>query len=80
MRLQYIFYGRNKQPHPVRVKSMPPVQQSIALEIYLESVKTQLAKIPHSRTDSTENHSPMVNTTQTKVSHSRQTESRQART
>ena len=45
MRLQYIFHGQNKEPHPFHVKSnwMPPVQQSIALESYLESVKTQLA-------------------------------------
>ena len=47
MRLQYIFHGQNKEPHPFHVKSnwMPPVQQSIALESYLESVKTQLADI-----------------------------------
>ena len=47
MRLQYIFHGQNKEPHPFHVKSnwMPPVQQSITLESYLESVKTQLADI-----------------------------------
>ena len=47
MRLQYIVHGQNKEPHPFHVKSnwMPPVQQSIALESYLESVKTQLADI-----------------------------------
>ena len=47
MRFQYIFHGQNKEPHPFHVKSnwMPPVQQSIALESYLESVKTQLADI-----------------------------------
>ena len=47
MRLQYIFHRENKEPHPFHVKSnwMPPVQQSIALESYLESVKTQLADI-----------------------------------
>ena len=47
MHLQYIFHGKNKEPHPFHVKSnwMPPVQQSIALESYLESVKTQLADI-----------------------------------
>ena len=47
MCLQYIFHGQNKEPHPFHVKSnwMPPVQQSIALESLLESVKTQLADI-----------------------------------
>ena len=47
MRLQYIFHGHDKEPHPFHVKSnwMPPVQQSIALESYLESVKAQLADI-----------------------------------
>ena len=51
MRLQYIFHGQNKEPHPFHVKSnwMPPVQQSIALESYLESVKTQLADITISK-------------------------------
>ena len=46
MRLQYIFHGQDKEPHPFHVKSnwMPPVQQSIALESYLESVKAQLAE------------------------------------
>ena len=45
MRLQYLFHGQDKEPHPFHVKSnwMPPVQQSIALESYLESVKAQLA-------------------------------------
>ena len=48
MRLQYIFHGLNKEPHPFHVKSkwMPPVQPSVALESYLENVKTQLAEIP----------------------------------
>ena len=43
MRLQYIFHGQDKESHPFHVKSnwMPPVQQSIALESYLESVKAQ---------------------------------------
>ena len=47
MHLQYIFHGKDKEPHPFHVKSnrMPPVQQSIALESYLESVKAQLADI-----------------------------------
>ena len=47
MPLQYIFYEQNKEPHPFHAKSnwMPPVQQSVALESYSESVKTQLADI-----------------------------------
>ena len=48
MRLQYIFHGQNKEPHPFHVKSnwMPQVQPSVALESYLENVKIQLAEIP----------------------------------
>ena len=42
MRLQYLFHGQDKEPH-VKSNWMPPVQQSIALESYLESVKEQLA-------------------------------------
>ena len=47
MRLNYIFHGQNKEPHPFHVKSnwIPPVQPSVALESYLESVKVQLAEI-----------------------------------
>lgn len=47
MCLQYIFHGKNKEPHPFHVKSnwMPLVQQSAVLERYLESVKTQLPDI-----------------------------------
>ena len=47
MPLQYIFYEQNKEPHPFHAKSnwMPLVQQSVALESYSESVKTQLADI-----------------------------------
>ena len=47
MRLQYIFHGQNKEPHPFHVKSnwMPPVLPSVALESFLENVKTQLADI-----------------------------------
>ena len=47
MRLQYIFHGQNKEPHPFHVKSnwIPPVQPSIALESDYENVKTQLAEI-----------------------------------
>ena len=47
MRLQYIFHTKNTEPHPFHVKSdwVPPVQKSVALKSYLESVKTQLAEI-----------------------------------
>ena len=47
MRLLYIFHGQNREPHPFHVKStwMPQVQHSVALESYLENVKTQLAEI-----------------------------------
>ena len=47
MHLQYIFHGQNKEPHPFHVKSnwISPVQPSVALESYLESVKEQLAEI-----------------------------------
>ena len=47
MRLQYIFHTKNTEPHPFHVKSdwVPPVQKSVALESYLESVKIQLAEI-----------------------------------
>ena len=47
MRLLYIFHGQNTEPHPFHVKSawMPQVEHSVALESYLENVKTQLAKI-----------------------------------
>jgi len=45
MRLQYIFHGEDNEPHPFHVKSnwIPPVQQSVAHESYLEEVKVQLA-------------------------------------
>ena len=47
MRLQYIFYGEDNEPHPFHVKSnwIPPVQPSVALESYLEEVKVQIAGI-----------------------------------
>ena len=47
MRLQYIFHGQNKEPHPFHVKSnwIPRVQPSVALESYSENVKVQLAEI-----------------------------------
>ena len=45
MRLMYIVRGENKEPHPYHVKSTwkPPIQQSVALESYLEEVKSDLA-------------------------------------
>ena len=47
MRPVYIFHGQNREPHPFDIKStwMPQVQHSVALESYLENVKTQLAEI-----------------------------------
>ena len=47
MRLQYLFYGEEKEPHPFHVKSdwNPPVQPSVALETFLEEVKFELATI-----------------------------------
>ena len=47
MRLKYIFHQESKEPRPFHVKSdwNPPVQKSVALESYLESVKIQLAEI-----------------------------------
>ena len=41
MRLQYIFHGKENKQHPFYVKSTwePPVQQSVALETFLEEVK-----------------------------------------
>ena len=46
-RLQYIFYGQEKEPHPFHDKSNcnPPVQPSIALETFLEEVRFELATI-----------------------------------
>ena len=51
MRLQYIFYGQDKQPHPLNVKSNwePPVQPSVTLELHLEEVKTELAEVKISK-------------------------------
>ena len=51
MRLKYIFHGQDKEPHPFYVKSHwePPVQPSVALENYLEGVKTELAEIKLSK-------------------------------
>ena len=51
MRLQYIFHGKNEEPHLFHVKSNwePPVQPSVALQSYLERVKFQLAQIQISK-------------------------------
>ena len=51
MRLKYIFYGNDKEPHPFHVKSdwYPPVQPSVALETFLEEVKFDLASIKLNR-------------------------------
>ena len=47
MRLQYIFYGQDEEPHPFHVKSdwEPPVQQSVSLESFLERVESDLAEV-----------------------------------
>ena len=51
MRLQYIFHGQDKEPHPFHVKSNwePPIQPSFTLESYLEEVKTELAEVKISK-------------------------------
>ena len=51
MRLQYIFHGKDNNPHPLHVRSdwIPPVQPSVALETYLEEIKIELAEINVSR-------------------------------
>ena len=51
MRLQYIFYGQDKEPHSFHVKSNwePPVQPSVTLESHLEEVKTELAEVKISK-------------------------------
>ena len=51
MRLQFIFHGKDKEPHHFHVKSNwePPIQPSVALETYLEEVKIQLAVIQISK-------------------------------
>ena len=47
MHPQYIFHGKEKEPHPFHVKSDwdPPVQPSVALETFLEAVRFELATI-----------------------------------
>ena len=43
MHLQYIYYGKEREPHPFHVKSdwNPPVQPSVALETFLEAQAAQ---------------------------------------
>ena len=47
MRLRYIFHNKESEQHPFHVKLNwePPVQQSVALETYLEEVRVKLAEI-----------------------------------
>ena len=51
MRLKDIFHGKENKQHPFYVKSTwePPVQQSVALETFLEEVKFELANNPSKR-------------------------------
>ena len=52
MRLKYIFHGKENKQHAFYVKSTswePPVQQSVALETFLEEVKFELANTPIKR-------------------------------
>ena len=51
MRLKDIFHGKKNKQHPFYVKSTwePPVQQSVALETFLEEVKFELANSPSKR-------------------------------
>ena len=48
MHLQYIYHEQNTEQHPFHMKSswIPPIQQSVALETYLEEVKIKLAETP----------------------------------
>ena len=47
MHLRYIFHNTESEQHPFHIKSNwePPVQQSVALETFLEKVRVQLAEI-----------------------------------
>ena len=51
MRFKDIFHGKENKQHPFYVKSTwePPVQQSVALETFLEEVKFELANGPSKR-------------------------------
>ena len=51
MRLKDIFHGKENKQHPFYVKSTwePPIQQSVALETFLEEVKFELANSPSKR-------------------------------
>ena len=48
MRLQYLYHGKDNNIHPFYVNSNwePPVQQSVALESYLEEIKMRLEQTP----------------------------------
>ena len=47
MRLRYIFHNKESEQHPFHVKLNwePPVQQSVAIETYLDEVRIKLAEI-----------------------------------
>ena len=51
MRLKDIFHGKENKQHPFYVKSTwePTVQQSVALETFLEEVKFELVNSPSKR-------------------------------
>ena len=51
MCLKFMLHGKNREVHPFYVKSdwNSPVQPSVALESYLEEVKSQLAEIKITR-------------------------------
>ena len=51
MCLKFMLHGKNREVHPFYVKSdwNSPVQPSVALESYLEEVKSQLAEIKIAR-------------------------------
>jgi len=47
MRLMYIFHGKDSEPHSFHVKCTwePPIQRALALESYLEEVRSELADL-----------------------------------
>ena len=51
MCLKFMLHGKNREVHPFYVKSdwNSPAQPSVALESYLEEVKSQLAEIKITR-------------------------------
>ena len=68
MRLKYISHKENKEPHPSHVKSdwKPPVQKSVALESYLENVKSQLAEIKPIKPKNNMSHNEYIALTELK--------------